>query len=237
MLLYIKKDIAYKLRNDLKMYKSKHLESTFIEIINQKKKNIILGCVYNHPCMEVNEFKNDHFSYLSENLLGEKSKNVMGDFNVDLLKYKNDSNTDDNSYLFESKIKDPSGNIFITDNAEDTISGNILTTISDHLAQFILYPAEQLKRDSKMDIYKQSFRNFKQHDFQRDLENINRDRALKIDENQTSQSYDRFFNVFETLLDTHVPLKKFTKTEVKLHLKPWLTNYITTSMIQNNKLY
>ena len=45
--------------------------------------------------MEVNEFNNDHFSYLSENLLGEKSKNVilMGDFNVDLLKYKIDSNT------------------------------------------------------------------------------------------------------------------------------------------------
>ena len=45
--------------------------------------------------MEGNEFNNDHFSYLSENLLGEKSKNVilMGDFNVDLLKYKNSSNT------------------------------------------------------------------------------------------------------------------------------------------------
>ena len=34
MLLHIKKDIAYKLRNDVKMYKSKHLELIFIEIIN-----------------------------------------------------------------------------------------------------------------------------------------------------------------------------------------------------------
>ena len=64
-------------------------------------------------------------------------------------------------------------NIFITDNTEDTISGNILPTISDHLAQFILYPMEQLKRDNKMDIYKRSFKNFKPQDFQRDLENIN----------------------------------------------------------------
>ena len=37
-LLYIKKDTAYKLRNNLKMYKCKHLKSIFIEIINQKKK-------------------------------------------------------------------------------------------------------------------------------------------------------------------------------------------------------
>ena len=77
------------------MYKGKHLEETFIEIMNQQKKSIILGYLYRHPCMEGNEFNNDHFSYLSENLLGEKSKNVilMGDFNVDLLKYKNSSNT------------------------------------------------------------------------------------------------------------------------------------------------
>ena len=32
--------------------------------------------------------------------------------------------------------------IFTTNNFEDTISGNILTTISDHLAQFISYPIE-----------------------------------------------------------------------------------------------
>ena len=61
-ILYIKRDIACKLRNDLKMWKSKHLESIFIEIINQQKKKIILGCVYRHPYMEVNECNNDHFS-------------------------------------------------------------------------------------------------------------------------------------------------------------------------------
>ena len=183
-LLYIKKDIAYKLRNDLKMYKSKHLESIFIEIINQKKKTIILGCVYRHPSMEVNEFKNDHFSYLSENLLGEKSKNVilMGDLNVDLLKYKNDSNTVNfldlvYSYSLVPQITTPTclslrsktliDNIFTTDNTEDTISGNKPTTISDNLAQFILYPIEQLKCDNKMEIYRQSFKNFKPQDSER----------------------------------------------------------------------
>ena len=63
-------------------------------------------------------------------------------------------------------------NIFTTDNTKDIISGNILTTISDHLAQFILYPIEQLKRDHKMDIYKQNLKIFKPQDFQRDLEDM-----------------------------------------------------------------
>ena len=60
------------------------------------------------------------------------------------------------------------------------------------------------------------------HNFQRDLENITWDRALKINKNQINQSFDRFFNV----LDAHAPLKKLTKKEVKLHLKPRLLNGI-----------
>ena len=111
--------------------------------------------------MEVNEFKNDHFSCLSENLLGGKSKSVilMGDFNVDFLKYKNDSNTANFLDLVYSsplvpQITTPThlslrsktliDNIFTTHNTEDTISGNILTTSSGHLARFIFYPIEQL---------------------------------------------------------------------------------------------
>ena len=109
--------------------------------------------------MEVNEFNNDLFSYLSENLFGEKSKIVllMGDFNVKLIKYKNDSNSADFldlvylSFLapqittrtrLSPRSKTLVDNIFTTDSTEDFISGNILTTISDHLAQFILYPIE-----------------------------------------------------------------------------------------------
>ena len=127
-------------------------------------------------------------------------------------------------------------NVFTTDKTEDTLSGNILTTISCHLAQFILYPIEQLKRGNKMDIYKGSFKNFKPQDFQGDLENINWERALQIDKNKTNQSLDRFFNAFETLLDKHTPLKKLTNTEVELHLKPRLNNTFMTSVRQKHNL-
>ena len=59
-LLYINKNINFKIRNDLKIYKYKELESVFIEIMNRKGKNIIVGCIYRHPYMEVTEF-NDVF--------------------------------------------------------------------------------------------------------------------------------------------------------------------------------
>ena len=42
-LSYIKNDISYKLRNDLKTYKATELESIFTEIINKISKNTIVG--------------------------------------------------------------------------------------------------------------------------------------------------------------------------------------------------
>ena len=41
-LLYITNHLSYKSRNDLNLYKANQLESTFIEIINSKKGNIIV---------------------------------------------------------------------------------------------------------------------------------------------------------------------------------------------------
>ena len=41
-LLYISSDLNYKVRNDIKIYKSKELESVFIEIISKDKKNYIV---------------------------------------------------------------------------------------------------------------------------------------------------------------------------------------------------
>ena len=52
-LLYINKNINFRLRNDLKIYEYKELESVFIEIINRTGKNNIVGCIYRHPCVVI----------------------------------------------------------------------------------------------------------------------------------------------------------------------------------------
>ena len=47
-LLYIANHLSYKCRNDLNIYKKNELESTFIEIVNPKKSNIVVGVIYRH---------------------------------------------------------------------------------------------------------------------------------------------------------------------------------------------
>ena len=44
--VYIANDLSYKYHNYLNIYKNNELESIFIESINPKKSNIIVGVIY-----------------------------------------------------------------------------------------------------------------------------------------------------------------------------------------------
>ena len=77
-LLYISNHLIYKPRKDLnlKMYKSKELESTFVEIVYAKKKNGIVGCVYKHPKMCIDNF-NDNFLYPLLDKVNKENKKLI----------------------------------------------------------------------------------------------------------------------------------------------------------------
>ena len=66
ILLYIASHLSYKPCPDLNIYKSNELQSTFAEIINPKKSNIIIGCIYKHPNMDFTDFKNNYLSQIFE---------------------------------------------------------------------------------------------------------------------------------------------------------------------------
>ena len=79
----------------------------------------------------------------------------MSDFNVDLLKYEDDTNTVvflDKIYstFLIPQIPSPTKitqlktiDIFVTDPNAETLSRNTVTNISDHLAQFLSFPLKQ----------------------------------------------------------------------------------------------
>ena len=92
-LLYISKKFNYKPRNDLLLYKPFHLETVFVEIIFPNKANLIVGCIYRHPCMTISEF-NDVISPLLQQIsIENKTVILLGDFNIDLIKCSTDMNT------------------------------------------------------------------------------------------------------------------------------------------------
>ena len=70
-LIYIRNHLSNKMWNDLKIYKPSELESKFIEICYPKKTNIIIGCIYKHPNMNINEYKDDYLNELLDKISKE----------------------------------------------------------------------------------------------------------------------------------------------------------------------
>ena len=155
-LIYIRTRLSYKTRNDLKIYKSFELESTFIEICNTKKTNIIVGCIYQHPSMNINEFNDDYLNELLDKLSKENETILLlGDFYINLLNYDIHPPTNEfleslSSHYFLLHILQPSrvttnsktllDNIFSNMAVPNIISGNLTASISYHLPQFLVAP-------------------------------------------------------------------------------------------------
>ena len=100
--IYVKSDLNFEPREDIKLYKSKELESVFIEIINPKESNDIVGVIYRHPSMSPSESTDDYLKRITDKLSHENKKVfIAGDFNFDLL---NSSNHDDTFEFFDTMM-------------------------------------------------------------------------------------------------------------------------------------
>ena len=84
--LYINKRHSYKTLPDVAIYKPKKLESVFVEDVLPKKSNLIVRCIYKHPCMDICTF-NDHYLIPLLDMSKEANKTIvlLGDFSIDLL--------------------------------------------------------------------------------------------------------------------------------------------------------
>ena len=79
-LSYIRNYLSNKSRNDLCVYKTTELKSSFIEIPNPKRPNIIIGCIYSHPNMDLDEFKHNYLNNLLDKISKEnKSVFLLGE--------------------------------------------------------------------------------------------------------------------------------------------------------------
>ena len=97
-LFYIRNQLSYKPQNDLCIYKATELGSSFIEICILKRSNIITGCIYRHTNMDLDEFNDNYLNILHDKLSKEnKCVFLLGDFNIELLKY--DKHAPTNEFL------------------------------------------------------------------------------------------------------------------------------------------
>ena len=129
-------------------------------------------------------------------------------------------------------------NIFTNIVHESLVSGNLIFSISDHLAQFLIYPQLTINyKEKEKPQYKRNFKKLCTTKFKEDLENLNWIEISKTQKCNTDTSLEKLLQVINTLLDRHAPLEQLTKREIKTKSKPWLTTDILTSINTKNKIY
>ena len=255
VLLYVANGINFKPRNDLNIYKSKELESAFIEIINPKEVNSIVGVIYKHPCINGDIFNNDYLKPLLSKLATQNNKNIYiaGDFNFDLIKASTDRETIDfynsmtSNFLlplitlptkintFKDTLID---NIFTNQFNPDFKTGNITIGISDHLPSFMIVPKNNQNHLPKNhNVYRRDTKRFNKENFLRDFSYINWDKAIDIHKKDVNNSFNNFIGKFNNILDKHMPYKKVSNKEFKNKYKPWINKEIIKSINKKNKLF
>ena len=193
--------------------------------MSQKKNNTIAGCIYKHLNVSVGEFTNDFLEPLLEKLsFGKKEVILMEGFNINLLNCNIDKNASDYvdilySHAFSPIINSPtritpysktlSDYMFYNNVTKNIISGNITTSISDHLTQFLLIsnqnPFSKIQTINADE--KRSFRNFNSMGFKEELKRVNGNETLTLSEENPYSSFKAFLNIVDKLIDKHCPKK------------------------------
>ena len=254
-MLYVKQGLNYKLRKDLNIYKPKELESKFVEIVNKGSANEIVGVIYRHPSMCENEFVDDYMSTMFDKLSkGNKKVYIAGDFNFDLLGLEKHGETSNFFDLMMSNfllpvINKPTkinrinnsliDNIFTNSLHPETQSGNMCINFSDgHLPSFLITPkSNQNHLPKRHNFHIRDMKNFETDKFIQEYKSVDWDSVIDANAGDVNLSMESFLTKFNSLLDSHAPLRRKTQKEYKQMFKPWINNGIIQKIMNKNKFF
>ena len=167
--------------------------------------------------MHSSEFNSICLNDLLEKFSHENIKIIlMGDLNIDLLKY--DTHGDSSDFLdamyasfLLPYINTPSrltphsktviDNIFSNTIEDGSILGNLFTTISNHYGQFLLMKNLNNKNNiTKAEVYHQDFQNINEKRLENDLQNTSWNDVLEVHSEDVDKSLDTFLALLTLLL-------------------------------------
>ena len=96
---FIKKNIKYTLRADLTKTHQDN-ESLWVKTLGEGRQNMLCGVIYRHPNGNLDNFQEYMNSTLDTIQRQNKLSLMMGDFNLDLLKYETHNGTDFGTSFF-----------------------------------------------------------------------------------------------------------------------------------------
>ena len=186
--MFISSVINFHVRNDLNLQRDGVLESIFVETSLRKNEKIIIGTIYRPPNSNFNEFEADLKTILRKVDKENKTCILMGDFNIDLIKYESSDHV--NRFLYQmysshfyplinrpTRITANSAtlidNIFINNIHLDCVRGILISDLSDHLPVFQIFPSISTPEPKKMVIKKRAVTKANMNKLRSEVQKIN----------------------------------------------------------------
>ena len=224
------------------------LESITVELHIEKGKNIVVSCIYRTPGSNINTFS----EYLDNFLYNEKNKSVyiIGDTNIDLMKYDDHVPTKDfldmlYSYGVFPKVDKPTRITAVSTTLIDNIFTNVISSnakcgvlcndISDHLPIFYVAEYRGITKVTKK-VFKVVRRcnaeNIEQ--FRNQLQQQSWDHVMG--EINVNNAYNNFIDIIKKLYSDACPQVRVKVNSTNVH-KPWFTNGLKNACKKKNSLY
>ena len=253
--IFTREDLKVKLREDLVPENiTSEMEAIFIEIINDKSKNIIVGAIYRPPNNRFNDFENELKTILTKLDKWDKPCYIMGDFNINLLKYDccNFANQFFNqlsSSGYKPLITKPTritkstatliDNIFTNNlNRTEHLNGILFNDISDHLPIFTITEHDLQNDGTKTETNENSTRKITHkslESFSSKLQSCNWQSVLS--KNDPTESYTAFYKEFFQLYNKTFPINNCKSKNSKRSNNQWISQGLKKSSKRKEALY
>jgi hypothetical protein len=250
--IFIKDHINYKIRDDISVFIPHVFESIFLEISNRSTKNEIVGIIYRpntEPHADMDIFESTLCEIMHIINKEEKQCIIIGDINIDLLKFETHPKTETyldnifcNGYLpvivKPTRITASSAtlidHIYTNNITSRSHSGIIITDVADHFGIFhivstksaqhkISVSQNRLFSANNINLFKT---NLDQADFRDVLESTCPD-----------ESYNNFLRVYLNIFDKCFPLRDIKHRSKLMKREPWYTPGLLTSAKKKAKLF
>ena len=224
--MFIDETLNYKV---LEKTSNEAFQALWVEISFVKKKNVICGVMYrqhNSP---------DRFlSYFEETIekLTSTGKQlyIVGDFNIDLLKFETSRYSHDflvalqSCYLIPTidkptRVRNNSAtlidNIFVNNPEQVHLSGNLITDLSDHFAQFCITKSVREKPTKFHKTKIRDYSQFRADCFNHDLSQVKWNNIISNGTNDIDKMFSSFYNELNKIVNKHAPMRTLSRRKAK----------------------
>ncbi len=249
--IFIKNSVQYKIREDLSIFNAHVFESIFVEI-RSPSKTYIIGVIYRPNTAPRANF--DVFSTTLQSILETINKEfktgiIMGDMNINLLKYQAHPKT--NEYIdnlfslgFLPVITKPTrvcansatliDHIYTNDIVSNHLSGIVITDLADHFGTYFSI-AHKPKADIQIICKSRCISDTNIIKFRESLSAIDFSYISNIQ--CTNTAYNEFMKIYRTEFEKAFPSKIEYKKGKYIKREPWITKGLLISSKKKDELF